>query len=101
MAYGVVYTISTAQILNAINNGWSRKQVSEDLGVTPKFISRRLRQAERSGVSVEKSTRARAIHTSEITSRIALGLSKAQIAKDLHVSKAFIYLRLRQEVAYG
>lgn len=87
--------IQTELIISDLQSGMSRKQVAEKYEVTPRFIGKRLRQAERAGVgNVPKSNRG--IPTEVILQRLGKGLSRAQVAESLGISTSLVILRLRQ-----
>jgi hypothetical protein len=91
------HDISTDAILERLRSGVSRRQLSEELGVTPKLLSRRLFQADRAGVlGVPKSTRARAIPTEAILSKLGEGRTWVETAEELGISVPLVALRLRQ-----
>jgi DNA-binding NarL/FixJ family response regulator len=94
-----LHTLDTNLILRRLRDGLSRKEVAKELGINVRLISRRLMQAERAGLATPKSTLGKLIPTSTIRQKLAEGKTKIQIARELGVSKAFVYLRLRQEVA--
>jgi uncharacterized protein (DUF433 family) len=86
--------VSTVLIIADLKAGLSRKQVAEKYAVTPRFICRRLVQAEREGLLVPKSNRG--IPTGKILQKLGEGLTRAQVAEALGISVSLIVLRLRQ-----
>ena len=89
------HDISTEDIIAKLRDGLSRKQVAEALGIDPRQIGKRLKQAERAGVAdVPKSNRG--ISTSLIQQRLAEGVKVHQIAKEFGLAVVTVYLRLRK-----
>ena len=88
--------LSTELILADLQSGLSRKQVAEKYRVTPRFICRRLFQAERAGISTPRSNRGRVIPTELILQRLGEGLTRKQVAEELGISIPLVSLRLRQ-----
>jgi predicted transcriptional regulator len=94
--------ISTDAILEKLRSGCSRKQVAGELGVTPRFICKRLQQARNAGVrGVPKSNRG--VTTNTILRKMSEGKSRKQAALELGISLALVSLRLRsaREQLYG